>query len=512
MKKVAFILTILGFVLLRPYQLQTSGLLYSDDDDDYFAHASAIVFGEFPDYSKEYFNKKIGNVGQVPLGSIGTGILASPFVFAFSLLDRIAGEPIVQARTRQNIVRSWSAFGFVVGTQIYFWLSLLMLYWLLRRFTSDETAVIIVVLMMLVQGLPLYLYRRPVFSHIYELFLQTSLVTACGFRDRFFKNRIPILLIGVLSGLIALTRVNNVHFALLAPFLFFGLDASLRGRQKAVRIALSLLVAGLVGIIFKLIPLVLAGTGEPYGPSAQRLLDQGIDVVFLFRRAFYILFGIDWGLVYTAPFCVMGFGAVVWLIYKKMEFPLKIETLVLSGALFLNLFLIAQWGTQGAWYGYRLFLFSAIPVLSLPLAWWLESLKRIPPRRRRIAYGILAAFSIQPLLSMLVFDGNSTNLTLHPIGGGWGWANLTYQLEIWKTLLMSPMEIGIALLKGGPLYMGYLMAQILGATERLPGIVFEKYSYFSWLTVAKSSFLISVPFLALAASVRKVKENRKCQD
>jgi len=55
--------------------MQSNGMWYGNDDQDYFANASSLVFGQFPSYEKE-FDYGAGDT----LGSIGPGLMAAPFV------------------------------------------------------------------------------------------------------------------------------------------------------------------------------------------------------------------------------------------------------------------------------------------------------------------------------------------------------------------------------------------------------------------------------------------------
>ena len=65
--------------------MQQTGLMYGGDDQSYFAHASSLAFGQFPSYQNEVFTSGKGS----PKHSIGSGVMAAPFVFVFSLIDRI---------------------------------------------------------------------------------------------------------------------------------------------------------------------------------------------------------------------------------------------------------------------------------------------------------------------------------------------------------------------------------------------------------------------------------------
>src|SRR5665213_496523 len=111
MKRILWVLGFAGFLLYRPYVMQTSGLLYGGDDQNYLAHATAIAYGTFPDYSHE------ANITFPPFHPWGCSILAVPFVAVGTLLDRMTHSPVIHERHHPELVHSWTLFGFVIATQ-----------------------------------------------------------------------------------------------------------------------------------------------------------------------------------------------------------------------------------------------------------------------------------------------------------------------------------------------------------------------------------------------------------
>lgn len=218
---ITIIIFIFGFFLVRPYLLQETGLLYAGDDESYFAHASALAFFQFPDYSKEYFT--VGS--QYPMHSIGPGIMAFPFVLSFSLIDRFENSSIVEARHINNVRESWSLFGFVISTIFYFFFGVFLLYKALNYYYDERISFYSILFMILFQFFPLYIFRRPILSHIYEFFLQAVLIYVLvkDSKTKFLYNIKWwfIVLIGTIIGLITLVRYNNILFALLWPIVIF---------------------------------------------------------------------------------------------------------------------------------------------------------------------------------------------------------------------------------------------------------------------------------------------------
>ena len=161
----------------------------------------------------------------------------------------------------------------------------------------------------------------------------------------------------------------------------------------------------------------------------------------------------------------------------------------------INLYIIIMWKTQGSWYGYRYLIASIIPLLVYPLALLIQRSEEKYDKKISVVWGLIA---IVPLLSMLSFEGNSTNLTLALFVnkyGGYGWGNNTYQIEIWKMLVFHPQELFIAIFKGGLLYIVYLGAQIWNVMHMLLAIVWEKYPIFQLHIMVKTFILYALPFV-----------------
>ncbi len=490
MKHITIAIFILSFLVYRPYKMQDSGLKYSDDDDAYLSYALSAADLKLPD------------LGRHPPGS---GLLAAPFVFAFSLLDRsTCGNDVASEGKNRTITASWTLFGFVFSTLFYFWLSCLILYKTLRYFYDDFESTICIILMVLIQGVPLYVFRRPVFAHVYELFLQSLLVYvlfANHPKTALLKNRyVGLLWVCWLAGMAALVRYNNIIIALFWPLAVWGVD-----RDRFDTIGLWKMVF-FSYLILSLSVLVIILTQNFYQNDWGRfdyfakvfgiILSnlQNLSISFYLKRLVHVFFGVDWGLVYTAPFLVVS---LIWFWF--LPTGLKRRLILPLTAVGITFFLfILSWRSQGAWYGYRYFIFSAIPLLVLPCA---DLLSQIRKKYTRKIYVAILVTALLPLFSMICFEGNSTTLTLfgsskykHPIF----WGNPKYQLEVWKIFFLDPIGFIIAVFKGGPLYMIYLLAVFLKKTPLLPQIVLEKYPRFELTVLFKSLIIYLLPFVFYA--------------
>ncbi len=488
---ITIIIFIFAFFIFRPYFMQERGLLYAHDDESYFAHATALAFFQFPDYSKEYFT--VG--GQYPMHSIGPGIMAFPFVLSFSLIDRLQDSPIVEKRDISNIIDSWALFGFVISTIFYFYFGVVLLYKALNFYFEERISFFAILFMILFQFFPLYVFRRPIFSHVYEFFLQAVLIYLLirDSKTKFLNNANLYIsvLVGFIIGLIVLVRYNNLFFAILWPIaLFCFSDNSFNFKSNWKKLLISYIFGGILIFLFKLLPLLIYKY-EAYSTVISNYFLNIKSLLFYIKVFFNMIFGVDFGLFFTAPFLIIGVASLFIL-----KFDFKKRFIIAFLPIIVNFCLVLNSGSTLSWYGYRLIFFSIIAFLIFPFALFLNILKEKGILKKWLI--IFFFISIFPIVSMMVFEGNSTNLTLH-LGkqyfGLTDWGNKFYQVEVWKTFFLYPKEFFKAFLKGGPLYLIYLIAQIFHLTKFLPAVIIEKYPFFDIRVFIKTIIIYIFPFI-----------------
>lgn len=480
--------------------MQERGLLYVGDDESYFAHATSLAFFQFPNYSKEYFT--VG--GQYPMHSIGPGIMAFPFVFSFSLIDRLQHSPIVDERNITNIIDSWTLFGFIISTIFYFYFGVVLLYKVLNFYFEKRISFFAILFMVLFQFSPLYIFRRPILSHIYEFFLQSVLiyVLAKDSKTKFLDNAkwwVAIAL-GVIVGLITLVRYNNILFSLLWPVVIFCFrDNKFNFRKHIKRLIITYITAFIFIFIFKLLLNIIYGY-EAYGSffsNSLLIMFQPDSIIYYLKSTLYIFFGTVWGFIYTAPFLIVG---LFWSFYSKYD--LKKQILIMLIPVLVNFFIYFM-GSEG-WYGYRLIFFSIVPILIIPFADFLN--KGTLKLNFKILTMILFIIAIIPVISMLSYEG----IIKMPVDGYNANVVNYYHLDLLKTIFINPKGLLTSLLKGGPLYIIYLLVQTFNLNKFLPAIITDKYPFLNAKILIKTVIIYIFPFILyfLYILINKIRDRK----
>ncbi len=496
MKTISFFIFLSVFFIFQPDALHRYGLIYKGDDWSYFAHATSLAFGQFPSYSKEYW--MIGD--GAPAHPSGPGLMAAPFVFLFSFIDRIIGSDIILQRTAANSRWSWSLFGFIVATSFYLWAGCALLFQGLRQHIHKKNAAWAIILMVLVQGAPLFAFHRPVFSHIYELaigsFFIYLLLDTIG-RRRPLQGW-EIAAAGLACGLGMLVRFNFIFMALSWPILLTFTSLSTKSsKQKIWSILTMYLIAGAIILLFTACS--EKGLSSVMTDVVKDKLMISNSLPLICQRIWHILVGIDWGLLYTAPFLLIGLAYSFFIQTEAAKALRWITPLLL-----INLWVVIQWMTQGSWYGYRYIIFSAFPLLVYPFALFIDRFAKQWGWKFWIGVMIIAVF---PTASMICFE-NSPNLNLHVTPqyfGVSGWGNNTYQLEVWKALFTFPDLFHCASLRGGPAYLLYLTGWQLPPSLTLLSQFIEK-AYppnIDRPTLIKTLILYAFPFI-LYSSIKAI--------
>jgi hypothetical protein len=430
MKTLIATLVVLSFFLLpADHRLMSTG-----DDDDYFAVATALAYGKFPSFSSEY------HIGEkMPFASVGPGILASPFVAIFSVGDHLAGAPIVAKREKDNRYWSWSLLGFNFAAYFYLLLGVVFLYRALLFWGSRQAAVITVLLSVVSGGgLLIYVFRRPVMSHVFEFLTVSLAVLLLSYRLRRGAWRGMSEIVGMCAAFIFLTRYNNAFLALglMAVFLYLSFKKTLKfNMAEAMRMAI---VFALLVFLFRVLPVLVNGYSsydQGYAGTLGRLLPS-IDFIFYWNRAKDILLGWDMGLLFTAPAVLFGLAAT-WR--SRHSVPREVMFLVLIAL--VNVYLAMAWRSFGSFYGYRYICFTLMPLLGIPFVIMMDDLLRAFGRFK--IWLMVGFMSWLPLMSMMAFERSGKygfTLIINNYGES-TYSQPTYHADLLQDLWINPIAI-----------------------------------------------------------------------
>ncbi|MGE4590028.1 MAG: hypothetical protein AB7E34_10705 [Acidaminococcaceae bacterium] len=238
---------------------------------------------------------------------------------------------------------SWPyRLGLIIIGWVYLFLALMMLRKILLRFYSKLVTALVLVIVVVGTNLFHYATVEPAMSHAYSFLLFTAflLLTIKWHETKCFKTAI---LIGLVSGMIALVRPTNVLLGLV--FIFWGVD-SWRGlitkfnllKSNLVSVSLILLFAFIVWIPQLVYWKTVSGSWFFVGYEDDAAFyfanPQLINNLFSYRKGW---------LVYT-PLMIFAFVGLVmlWKNRRGMALPIVVYSV-------FNIYLISSWWSW--WYG-----------------------------------------------------------------------------------------------------------------------------------------------------------------
>jgi hypothetical protein len=376
------------------------------DDASYVAHAMTIGIDLDLDYSNEIATtvRERPSGVMTPTHPIGPGLLAAPFVGAFSLVDRALREAVID--DREHFGGTWSILGFfvassgalLVGAALYLQAFGLLDVKLSRRFA---------LLLLGGTGVAFYGLNRFTMGHSFEfataalVFWAAVALSTAGHRRGL---KLALLAAGVVLSL--LIRPANVNIVLLPVIIAMFLRAGeiqqspLITRREAGRFALtaSAAIAVLLMLNQTLYGYVLPNRSQMYGSRSRGVLDQFIEVVLALPSLRYVLLSSEYGTLYFMAVVPVGITLLAATAVSHWQCGSS-RLLTVSAGLLTALYIavpvavVLIWQTHARSYGYR-YLFSLIPIGMLGVAlWWRRPTGRSHPWVKRLL-GALSFFGV----------------------------------------------------------------------------------------------------------------------
>jgi hypothetical protein len=429
-KVAPFLLGVVAFLLALHFFGPTDNWLW--DPSFYYAQLrSPIIDGNF-DWSDETIpangvTLRTARGLQPSVWPVGPSVLWAPFFVAAHLYARLANP----SGPTDGFGASYIA-AVAGGSALYGLVGLLVLYRLCRLFAPRNLSALTAVLVLVASPLFFYVFRQPIMAHSTSFLASAALLLACvmAAQGRLELGRSGLIL-GTLTGLNAVTRWASVLIAIV-PLTLFGwqlLTLARAGERTEARRLMVQLLGFAVGFGLVLLP-QFALWYQTHG-SWLVFPSQGFTTGLLPRNLLNLFFHTNRGLLYWAPFVLMGLGGLA----RVRPAPLRLALLLYVGA---YLYVLGRWGDwySGGGFGARYFIetlpVAAIGFVTLMRGAWTNRAARV------LITGLAAALMLHGLTLLHTYEQNKFPADVYGHGAPLGFA---YQLENFGYLLRHPGEL-----------------------------------------------------------------------
>ena len=399
--KSILLLIIILLVIKVDFRLE-SDIYCCSDDFDYFSHAETIALDFDFDYSNQlegyekaryYKNDKIA-----PIGFVGAGLLASPFLLLGDLLDNLF--EVKKYVNFKILIYSFSSIFYLLLTFVY------LVRIKNKIYPSLQNKHLL--LLLLGSGVTYYSFERYSMTHIYELFTITmicyfSLVVQEDLTKKMVRKYLFLLSFFIFLGF----HVRWVNY-----FIFFipYFVPKLLNKKKITfykHWELLIYASFFVGLTLllnrEIYGVVTINPNYVYSSGVVNSVgDLFINFLESVKSFILIIFSLEFGIFYFSP--IIFFGLLLVCV-NFLTNPLRIENL-LGLLIFLQVFVIVVlWKGTAASYGFR-YLLCLTP---LSLIVFFNFLERSSPNFSKRILKILIFLSIFSFISTIFFE--TTELT-----------------------------------------------------------------------------------------------------
>jgi hypothetical protein len=353
---------------------------------------------------------------------VGPGLFWAPF-FVLAHLASLLINPAAADGFGNLYIALVSA-----GSALYGIIGLIVTYRLCCLYSERGLAVLAVALVLLASPLFFYVFRQPIMAHSVSFLAAASLLLLCVLLER---GTLPLeqsgILLGVAVGVNALVRWSSVLMLVLPAglLIWYGIDALRQHNMRRAQTVLAqMLLASLAGFIVISPQLVMW----------HQLYDTWLLMPTSgFRHTLpvnmpHVLFHTNRGLLFWAPFVLLGLGGI----FRLPMMRLRILTMLYLGLLLVMLGRWDDWFSGGG-YGPRYFI-ETLPLAALGFVVLLRDV--VTTSMRWLALMLVAALLVlhQAALVLSVeqtWVGLSNYFAGQPLG-------VQFQGEALTRLLTSP--------------------------------------------------------------------------
>ena len=333
-----FLLTIIFSLLKIDYRFREIPYGLEVDDAEYYYSAVTIGVDFDLDFSNQmegvenrYLNQEEKKV--VPFHPIGSGILASPFVFIANIFQKLF---------QNNGLISFVYFSYSIAPIFYLLLSILLIQSSMKALKIKYNNNLLL-LTIFGTGVSYYSFDRFSMSHIYEFFATSFLIyvsTKSINEKSDSKSTYINFSLGFLMFFFLTIRWINYLFFLI-PLIIYMISGksgkSLYGKapfSSGFLIGLGLFLLHtkyLYGIYTLNQAPILLSIENSFSANYSRFFDMSMfieNIIFLFEGIRIILFSQEFGLIFFAPILFLSFVFVILLLNDK-KYLLSFSLLVL---------------------------------------------------------------------------------------------------------------------------------------------------------------------------------------
>ncbi len=363
-----FVILALIFSLLKiDYRFEEIPYGLEVDDAEYYYSAATIGLDFDLDFSNQmdgvenrYLNKEVKKI--VPFHPIGSGILASPFIFFASIFEKIFNK--------EGLI-SLVYFSYSIAPVFYLLSSILLIQYSLKSLEVRYNKYLLLVAIF-GTGVSYYSFDRFSMSHIYEFFA-TSFLIYLSSKSLEKKNNFELKYINFFLGFLmffflTIRWINYLFF--LIPMVIYIISKS---SIKNLYTKSSFLFGLLVGLVLFLLHTkylygiytlnqapILLSIENSFSENYSRFFDTSMfieNIIFIFDSLRIILFSQEFGLFFFAPIIFLSFFFVVSSMIER-NYLLAFTLLILYSIPIMSVIVTQNTAFS---YGYR-YLFVLIPL------------------------------------------------------------------------------------------------------------------------------------------------------
>lgn len=371
------------------------------DDHDYYSHSETIAI----DFDLNYDNQFIGfekkrfykNGITAPKGFIGSGLLASPFLFVGNLFENMVSN--------SSVIFNYRILFYSLSAIFYFYLSIYLIKTSLSLL-KITIPIEFLFLLFMGSGVAYYVFERYSMTHVYEVFtICLTIFSTCKFYTSNSNLNLYAFLIPIVSILAINVRWVNYQIFFI-PFLIKFLFKDRLENKKNLLSNKYFYFSYILSIaIFLLLNKSIYGfytfnPAEVYGSHGRLSAFLDMDIIplinLIFTSMFKILFSQEFGIFWFSPIIFSGLVMLVILLFstdKSSNFG-YVFILLMYGIPFST---VVLWQSTASSYGYR-YLFSLLPVSILIYGKWKIN------KQNKFLNNYLFYFSIFATVSILFFE------------------------------------------------------------------------------------------------------------